>query len=97
MSAPEVPTSPLEQLHVSANLTDEGAPLCLIQASGGDCLLVGQMDPLGVRQMALAWLATAEEADRDAYVYEILKSKANLGEALARQIIEDLEADKAST
>lgn len=94
MNGPEVPLTPLEQLHIAAKLTEEGDPICLLQASGGDAMLIGQMDTAAVRHMALTWLATAEEADADAYVYRVLQSHANLATSVAQKIMDDLEAEK---
>ncbi len=44
--------------------------------------------------MAISWLACAEQADRDAYVYRVLQDHLGMAPDLARKTLEAVAADE---
>lgn len=85
----------LGSVYVTSGVNERGAGFCSIAAHSrtGAVILLGQLDPAEVRQMALAWLEAAEAADQDAAVLRCIR-KLELPEQLAGAVIAELRASR---
>jgi hypothetical protein len=80
----------LEGIEVRSGVNDAGNGFCTIVVTAGQGrMLLGQLDPAEVRQMALAWLETAEAAEQDAAVLRVIR-KLELPDELAGAVIKEL-------
>ena len=69
----------LAGIEVQSGVNERGVGFCTVVAtsSKGDILL-GQLEPDRVRQMALHWLGAAEAAEQDAVVFRLLRDDFDL-------------------
>jgi hypothetical protein len=65
----------LTNLNVEAGVNAfDGQPYCHIEARGADnVILMGQLPPAEIRQMALRWLSAADAAEHDAATFAFLQ------------------------
>jgi len=69
----------LAGIEVQSGVNEQGVGFCHVIATStkGD-ILMGQLEPDRVRQMALDWLGAAEAADQDAVVFRLLRDDFDL-------------------
>jgi len=83
-------TTELEGIFVTSGVNEAGVGFLTVAAHGsGGTILLGQLDPVQVRQMALDWLEAAEAAEQDAAVLRCVR-KLDLPDVLAGAIITEL-------
>ena len=85
-------TTELQSIFVTSGVNDAGNPFCTIAAHSDDgAILLGQLSPDEVRQMALAWLGAAEAAEQDAAVLRVVRNL-ELPDQMAGAVIIELRA-----
>lgn len=86
--------SSLDRVEMENGVNKEGKPFVRVRATGEGrrgqpVVLVGQLDPGEVREMAIGWLGAAEAAEQDAAVLRVLR-RLELPEELAGLVIVEL-------
>lgn len=85
----------LAGIDIRSGVNGEGVGFCHVLARTGDGrLIIGQLEPNEVREMALAWLAAAEAAETDAAVVRCIR-KLKLPEELAGAIVTELRDSRS--
>lgn len=80
----------LESINITSGVNEKGDGFCTISViSKGRDILIGQLNPKEVRDMALDWLESAEAADQDAAVLRCIR-KLELPDQLAGMVITEL-------
>jgi hypothetical protein len=80
----------LRSIDVRSGVNERGEPfLTVVARAEGGSMIMGQLDPEEVRQMALAWLGAAEAAEQDAAVLRCVR-KLELPDELAAAVIVEL-------
>lgn len=80
----------LEGIDIRSGVNGRGEGFCTVVArADGGRMLLGQLEPNEVREMALAWLAAAEAAEQDAAVLRCIR-RLGLPDDLAGTVIAEL-------
>jgi hypothetical protein len=80
----------MRSIDVRSGVNERGEPfLTIIATAANKRMIVGQLSPTEVRDMALAWLASAEAAEQDAAVLRCVR-KLELPDELAGAIVTEL-------
>ena len=89
-------SSILDSIHITSGVNSKGEGFCTVAArSQGDRrVLLGQLTPEEVREMALAWLSAAEAAEQDAAVLRCVR-RLELPDELAGAVIAELRDSRS--
>lgn len=80
----------VESINITSGVNDKGEGFCSISVVTEDKrIFLGQLSPSEVRNMALAWLESAEAADQDAAVLRCIR-KLELPDQLGAMVIVEL-------
>lgn len=81
----------LASIDVRSGVNEQGDGFVTVVARGqrDDRVLLGQLTPIEVRAMALAWLESAEAAEQDAAVLRCIR-KLGLPDELAGAVVAEL-------
>ena len=84
----------LRSIDLTSGVNESGEGFITVAASSPDgTILIGQLPPTEVRQMALAWLEAAEAAEQDAAVLRTMR-KLELPDHLAGMVITELRESR---